>query len=118
MTLVPKESLEMLALREPLELKERREREGPLVSLEPLAPLVFVEREALPGAAVCLALMEEPDLLACLELVDPPEPLVPVDPQEMQDALESLVPLVSEDSQEAPAALDLQERRDPRVLLD
>lgn len=108
----------MLDLREPPELKERREREGPPVSWEPLAPLVYVEREVLPVVVVCLVLMEEVDPSVCLGPVDPLEPLAPVDPQEMQVVLESLVPLVSGDSQEALAALDLPGRRGLQGLLD
>lgn len=86
--------------------------------MEPLALLVCVELEAPPAVAVCLVLMEELDLLACPEPVDPLEQLAPVDPLETQVALESLVPLVLGDSQAAPAALDPPERRDLQVLLE
>lgn len=110
--MVLKENLVTLDLREPPDLRERREREDPLVSWEPTALLVSVEREALPEAAVCLVLMDEVDLLACLEPVDPLEPPAPEDPQETQVVLESPVLLVSGDSLEALAALDLQGRRD------
>lgn len=117
-TVVPKESLVTLDLREPPDLRVRRAREDLLASLVPLAPLATVELEVLLEAVVCLVLREELAPLECLVPVVPLAQLDLVDPLEMLAVLVSLVPLVSGVSQEAPEALDPQERRDLLVLLD
>lgn len=117
-TLVPKESLATPDLKDPLDLRVRRAREDPLVSLVLLDLLAAVELEALLAAVVCLVRREELAQLVCLAPVVLPARPDLVDPLEMLAALVSLVQLVSGVSQEAPEALDPQERRDLLVLLD
>lgn len=117
-TPVPKESLATLDLREPPDLRVRKAREDPLVSLVPLALLVPVELEALLAAVACLVLREELAPLVCLVPVVQLVQLDLVDPLEMLVVLVRLAQLVSGVSQEALETLDPQERRDLLVLLD
>lgn len=116
--MAPRENLVTQDLREPPDLRVRRAREDPLVSLVPLDQLVPVEPEAPPVAVVCQEVREEPDLWVCPALVVLLDLLDLVDPLEMLVVLASLDPLVSGVSQEALEALDHQERRDLLVLLD
>jgi len=81
----------MLDLRDPLDPRERREREDPPARSALVVLLETVALAVLLAAVVCLALREEPDLLACLVLVEPLVLLDPVDPLEMLVALASLV---------------------------